>query len=124
MTSKRLTHADDEGNPRMVDVTEKDHTRRTAVATGQSHNPHAGFVGRFDGFDDIGRVAGCGDSQQDITVTTQTFNLLAEDFFVRVVVADSGQCRAVRGQCDRSERRALHFKTIQQFRRKVLRIAG
>ncbi|MDH3270237.1 MAG: cyclic pyranopterin monophosphate synthase MoaC [Gemmatimonadota bacterium] len=31
----RLTHLDEEGRPRMVDVTEKDRTRRTAVAEGR-----------------------------------------------------------------------------------------
>lgn len=32
---RKLTHLDDQGRPRMVDVTEKEHTRRTAVAEGE-----------------------------------------------------------------------------------------
>ncbi|MCY1180230.1 hypothetical protein D9M73_206610 [compost metagenome] len=81
-------------------------------------------MGGLDGLDDVGRVAAGGDGQQYVAGLAEGADLLGEDFVVAVVVGDRGDGRAVGGQCDGRQARALAFEAVQQLGGEVLGVAG
>ena len=87
---------------------------------GQRNDPHVRFVSRLDRFNDIGRVAGGGDSQQHITGMAQAANLSGKNLVERVVIANGSQDLAICRQRDGGQFLALGFETTDQFGSKVL----
>lgn len=50
----------------------------SAVAAGHGDDVHVAFVCRFDGFDDVGGIAGGGDADQYVAGTSERAHLFAE----------------------------------------------
>ena len=61
--------------------------------------------------------------QQGVTRLPKGPDLLAENIVIAVIVRDGGEGGAVRGKRYGRQARALHFKTIEHFRGKMLGIS-
>ena len=85
---------------------------------------HIAFVCRFDGFDNVGGVAGGGDADQNVAGTSERAHLFAEHMVKAVVVADGGQRGSVRRQRDGGKFHALFFKASGHFGGEVLRVGS
>ena len=91
---------------------------------GQRNDTHVGFVRRLDRFNDIARIARGGNRQQHIAGMTKAAHLLGENEIEAVIVADSGQNRAVGSQRNRRQFLPLGLETANQLCGKMLGIAG
>lgn len=95
-----------------------------AVAAGQGDDVHIAFVCGFDGFDDVGGIAGGGNADEDVACTSERAHLFAEYVVETVVVADGGQRGGVCGQGDGGEFHAFFLKTPGHFGGEVLRVGS
>ena len=103
---------------------EKERMELAAVAAGHGDDVHIAFVCRFDGFDNVGGVAGGGDADQNVAGTSECAHLFAEYVVETIVVADGGQGGSVRRQRDRGQFHALFFKASGHFGGEVLRVGS
>ncbi|MNF63672.1 hypothetical protein D3C84_453800 [compost metagenome] len=94
------------------------------VAASQGYHHHFAVVGSLDRLDHVGRVAAGGNCQKYIARLAECADLLGKDFVVAVVVGDGRDGRAVGGQCHGGQARALALEAVEQFRGKVLGVAG
>uniref|UniRef100_A0A1I7ZX06 Nitrite reductase n=1 Tax=Steinernema glaseri TaxID=37863 RepID=A0A1I7ZX06_9BILA len=78
-----------------------------AIASGQSYDNHFAIMCGLDRLNDVRRVAAGGNRQQHVARLAQGADLLGEDLVVAVVVGDRGNGRAVGGQRDGRQARAL-----------------
>ncbi len=81
-------------------------------------------MGGLDGFDDVLRVAGGGDGQQDIARMAERAYLLGKHHVVGVVVGDGGDDRGIGGECDGGQFLALALEAAHQLSGEMLRITS
>ena len=98
--------------------------QRAALAAGDADGDDAAGAARVDGAQDVGCVAAGRDREGDVAAAGERFDLLAEHLLVAEVVGDAGQRRAVRGQGDRRQRRAVEQVAVGELGRQVLRVGG
>jgi hypothetical protein len=91
-----------------------------AGVAGERHDRHLARVRRVDRGQHVGRVAARGEGEQHVAGRAQRRDLLGEDDFVAVVVADRGEDRGVDGEGDRGEARALALEPADELGREVL----
>lgn len=95
-------------------------SHRPAGLAGKPDDLHARRVRRFDGAQDVLRIAGSGEGVEHIALCAQRLDLPREQMLVAVVVADRGENAGVGCQCDTGQSRAVVIEAADQFPRPVL----
>ncbi len=110
--------ADDE-----VVIAERAHGAAVVAGEGEGVQSHA--CGRFfEGVDEVGRVPGGGDGEEDVAGSAEGFELARKDELVAEVVAGGGEDGAVGGEGDGAERAAVDGEAHDELGDEVLGVGG
>src|SRR5262249_25538757 len=64
-----------------------------------------------------------GDAHEDIASLSQCLNLAHKNTLVSIIVADCGQDRTIRRQCDSAQRRTIFHQATHKLSREMLRVS-
>jgi hypothetical protein len=95
-----------------------------AARAGEADGGDAGFAGLFEGVEDVGGVAGGGDSEKDVAGLAEGFDLAGKDLIETEVVAAGGEDGGVGGEGDGAEGGAGVGETDDELGDEVLGVGG
>ena len=104
------------------DVVVAEGAHGSAAVSGEADGGDALGVGLIDGVDDVGRVAGGGDAEEDVAGLSECFDLAGEDEVEAEVVAGGGEDGGVGGECDGAECGAVDGEADDELCDEVLSI--
>jgi len=93
-----------------------------AVVAGQAESGDAHLLGLVQGFDDVGRVAGGGDTEEDVAGLTESFDLALEETVKAEVVASGRQDGGVGGESDGAQGRPIDGQANDELGHEVLSV--
>ena len=114
-------HGDGRGDDDVV-VAEVAHF--AAVVAGEADGGNARFFALVKGFDDVGRVAGGGDAEEDVAGLAEGFDLAGEELIEAEVVTGGGEDGGVGGEGDGAEGGAVDGEADDELGDEVLGVGG
>ena len=99
-------------------------THETAVVADEADGGDARHLGLVKGFDDVLRVTGGGDGEEDVAGLADGFDLAGEEMVEAVVVAGGGEDGGVGGEGDGAEGGAVNGEADDELGDKVLGVSG
>src|SRR6185312_9444460 len=91
---------------------------------GEADGGEAHLAGLVEGAEDVGRVAGGGDAEEDVAGLAEGFDLALEDVVEAVVVAAGGEDGGVRGEGNGAEGGAVDGEADGEFGGEMLGVGG
>jgi hypothetical protein len=114
-------HRDGGGDDDVV-VAERAHL--AAFVAGEADGGDAHFFGLMESLEDVGGVAGGGDTEEDVAGLAEGLDLAGEDTLVAEVVADGGEDGRVGGEGDGAKGRAVDGEADDELGCEVLGVGG
>src|SRR5580658_8059142 len=110
-------HGDLTGHAQAV-IAERRHF--AAALSGEPDGRDSHSTALLKGAHDVGRVAGGGNGEEDVSRLAKSFNLAGEEALETIVVGDGGEDGGVRGECDGTHGGAIVDETANELRGNVL----
>ena len=114
-------HGDGGGNDDVV-IAEVAHL--AAAVAGEADGGEPDFAGLMEGVEDVGRVAGGGDAEEDVAGLAEGFDLAGEDLVEAEVVGAGGEDGGVGGEGDGAEGGAVVGEADDELGDEVLGVGG
>ena len=95
-----------------------------AAVAAEADSGEAGSAGLFEGVEDVGRVAGGGDAEEEVAGFAEGFDLAGEDLIEAEVVGAGGEDGGVGGEGDGPEGRAGVGEADDELGDEVLGVGG
>jgi hypothetical protein len=106
------------------DVVIADLAHLAAAVAGEPDGSDAGFAGLFESVEDVRRVAGGGDAQEDIAGLAERFDLAREDLVEAEVVGAGGENGGVGGEGDGAQGGAVVGEADDELGDEMLGVRG